>query len=106
MLLKDGYSGITRKKLLEFEESKRHNMEIYGFGPEIMKTQKVCKACCHTCDAAEKHCTACGTVLPRETLFELYQSYHISCPSCCATVRASYGYCPICGKQLKKPFNK
>ena len=104
--MNEHYAGMTKKKLLEFEETKRENMIMHGFGPEIMKTQKVCKACGCTCCADEKHCTSCGTILPKETLFELYQSYHIRCPSCSTSVNPTYLFCPICGKQLKKQFNK
>ena len=93
-----------KKKLAVHEYEKLANMRLYGFGPEVMKVQKVCKVCGSTCGKDDDYCPACGTVLPGETLFELYRLYHISCPSCQTVVHVAYHYCPICGKQLKKPM--
>ena len=73
-----------------------------GFGPEVMKETKVCRVCRCTCEAAEKYCRECGAFLPRETLFDLYKSYHLYCPVCDTIVSSRARFCPACGRSLRK----
>lgn len=88
--------------LFDFEALRRENMNRYGFGPETMQRQKVCKACGTVNEVEKKYCTDCGSALPSATLFDLYRLLHPSCPSCHAIVSTSYRYCPSCGKLLKQ----
>ena len=71
-----------------------------GFGPDVMKQTKVCRICGCSCDAGETYCEECGAVLPKETLFDLYRSQHLSCPACDTVVANEACFCPKCGKQL------
>lgn len=73
-----------------------------GFGPEVMKRRKVCRVCGRGADAKEDYCRSCGAVLPEETLFDLYKSYHLYCPKCGAVLPAASRYCPDCGTLLRR----
>ena len=87
-----------QKMRLDFMETSRR----FGFGPEVMKQTKVCRVCGNTCDSNEAYCFECGAILPRETLFDLYKSYHPYCPGCGTVVSSRAQYCPECGKPLRK----
>ena len=92
---------ISKRKMIELETMKLENMRRYGFGPETMKNQKVCKCCGCVCNRSDESCSACKAPLPSDTLYDLYKSFHISCPSCDTVVSKSFAFCPICGKRLK-----
>ena len=77
-------------------------MRQFGFGPDVMKKNKVCCNCGKTCGAGKKYCDQCGTVLPRETLFDLYKSHHLYCPACDTVVVSTSQYCLQCGKSLRR----
>jgi len=83
------------------EAIRRETMKRFGFGPEIMRQTKVCRVCGHSCAVKEKHCSECGTVLPKETLFDLYKSNHLYCPACDTVVAKNAVFCPVCGKRLQ-----
>ena len=91
--------------MLDQQRMRLDHMETatrFGFGPEVMKQRKVCRVCRITCEAREFICSECGATLPRETLFELYKSYHLYC-LCCGTIVSSRAqYCPECGMSLRK----
>lgn len=78
-------------------------MKRFGFGPEAMKQRKVCRVCGATEDAAESFCRRCGTVLPKETLFDLYKVHHLYCPACDTVVTNTAQFCPSCGTVLRQP---
>jgi len=92
--MKDG------EEMIEFQMSRELLLSKYGFGPETMKKIKVCRVCGRACDSGELYCEACGVVLPRETLFDLYRSRHLCCPECDTIVAKSVHFCPKCGRQL------
>ncbi len=73
----------------------------FGFGPEVMKQTKVCRVCGCACEVDETYCFECGAFLPRETLFDLYKSYHPYCPDCGNIVPSRALFCPECGKRLR-----
>ncbi|MDO4733151.1 MAG: hypothetical protein Q4B50_06535 [Bacillota bacterium] len=85
------------------EKLRLAGMTRFGFGPEAMKQTKVCRVCRKTCRAKESLCGFCGAVLPRETLFELYKSYHLYCPDCDTVVSSDVFFCPTCGRVLRQP---
>ena len=76
-------------------------MKRFGFGPEVMKQQKVCRVCGSPCTVSETHCAECGAVLPKETLFDLYKSHHTYCPHCDTVVAKTAIFCPVCGDRLQ-----
>lgn len=83
------------------QTTRLEGMKRFGFGPEVMKQQRVCRLCGFTCRADESHCRGCGAVLPRETLFDLYKARHLYCPACSTVVANTTRFCPECGKRLQ-----
>jgi len=77
-------------------------MQIYGFGPGAMRLIKICRCCRKRCDSNRKYCDQCEAILPRETLFDLYKSFHLYCHACDTVVADTARYCPECGKSLYK----
>lgn len=88
----------------DFDLLRKENMRYYGFGPEVMARQKVCKACHEINDADRENCMFCGAVLLSATLYDVYRLFHPHCPACQTIVSASNNYCPACGKRLKKRY--
>ena len=76
-------------------------MRYFGFGPEVMKRIRVCRACGCSCGITETYCKDCGAVLSRETLFDQYKARHLCCPICDTVVASSVVFCPECGKRLR-----
>lgn len=76
-------------------------MREFGFGPDVMKKNKVCQVCGCSCDTQETHCKDCGANLPCETLFDLYKAWHLYCPACDTVVASTATFCPECGKLLR-----
>ena len=76
------------------------NMEHYGFGPNVMKKNKVCKKCGKLVVANMKSCPECGERLPRETLFDSYKQRHKCCSHCDTVLPSNSMYCPHCGKKI------
>lgn len=88
--------------LVSYRISRADLMHQCGFGPDVMKTVKVCRVCGCACSAKERYCRECGAVLPKGTLFDLYRSQHLSCPACDTVVAKNTRFCPRCGKQLRR----
>lgn len=76
------------------------NLEHYGFGPNVMKKNKVCAKCGKMVGANTKICPECGEQLPQETLFDRYKQQHKCCPDCDIVLAADSQYCPNCGRQI------
>lgn len=76
-------------------------MRYFGFGPEVMKKIRVCRACGCSCGITETYCKDCCAILPKETLFDQYKARHLYCPVCDTVVAGTAVYCPECGKRLR-----
>ncbi len=79
-----------------------NELEEYGFGPNVMKKNKVCSNCGTVISAELEKCNICGTLLPEETLFLKYISLHRVCPTCDCIVKADANFCPQCRTFLSK----
>jgi len=88
---------LNKNELIRLE-----SIRIFGFGPEAMKLTKVCRCCKKTSDSDRKYCEQCGAILPRETLYDLYKSFHLYCHACDTVVANDAKYCPKCGRSLYK----
>ena len=73
-----------------------NELEEYGFGPNVMKNNKVCSNCGIVVSVELENCNICGTHLPEETLFIKYISLHKVCPVCNCVVKVNANYCPQC----------
>lgn len=73
----------------------------YGFGVQVMKETKVCKACGNIELAANYRCSKCGERLPRRTLFQIYQQKHKICEFCDTVLAVYMKYCPHCGTKIE-----
>ena len=82
------------------EKMRLENMKQFGFGPEVMKTIKVCKACGAKANSELLFCPECDKPLPSETLYMLYVHNHFVCTNCKTVVSSKYNFCPQCGKKL------
>jgi len=83
-----------------YEKIRLENMKHFGFGPEVMKSIKVCKECGAKANSELLFCPECDSPLPTETLYTLYVHSHFVCTKCKTVVSAKYKYCPQCGKKL------
>ena len=82
-------------------EMLRYNqMEEYGYGPNVMRKNKVCNTCGRIASAKLHSCPACGDVLPSETLFDRYKRHHTCCADCDTVLAPGSLYCPNCGKAV------
>lgn len=79
-------------------KTKSHYSELeeYGFGPNVMKKNKVCTYCGTVVSAEQENCNICGAHLPEETLFIKYISLHKICSVCNCVVKADANFCPQC----------
>lgn len=79
-------------------KTKSHYSELeeYGFGPNVMKKNKVCTYCGTVVSAELENCNICGAHLPEETLFIKYISLHKICSVCNCVVKADANFCPQC----------
>lgn len=82
-----------------------NELEEYGFGPNVMKKNKVCSNCGTVVSAELENCNICGTHLPEETLFIKYISLHKVCPVCNCVVKVNANYCPQCRTVFLKDKN-
>lgn len=99
----DFYPGSEEVRTMPDHNALRiENMQMYGFGPDIMKRSKSCRVCGSTCAASDAYCDCCGTVLPRETLFDVYKANHLYCPACDTVVPETTVFCPECGRRLRR----
>ena len=85
----------------QLDRMRQENMDYFGFGPRAMRRIKVCAHCGAMSPSTQWFCRECGKRLPRDTLFQFYQSRHKSCPTCETVVVSSYHYCPQCGTMLE-----
>lgn len=76
------------------------NMELFGYGPNVMKKTKVCLNCGRMVSAKTRICPDCKEKLSRETLFDRYKRQHACCSDCDTVLAPGSFYCPNCGKQL------
>ena len=77
------------------------NMEVFGYGPNVMKKTKVCTRCGKVVKANAVVCSVCGERLSDETLFDRYKRRHQCCSECDTVLAPGSRYCPECGAQLK-----
>ena len=82
------------------EKTRLENMKQYGFGPEVMKTIKVCNDCGAKVDSNLLFCSECGKPLPDKSLYMMYVHSHFVCNKCKTVVSSKYKFCPQCGEQL------
>ena len=84
------------------ENSRRETMAHYGFGPEAMKSTRVCAVCGAATATQALRCPVCGNPLPSETLYDWYRDQHPVCPVCGSVLPRSQEirYCPQCGSRL------
>lgn len=78
------------------------NLERFGFGPNVMKKNKVCPRCGRLAGARLRICPDCNEKLSSETLFDRYKRRHISCAACDTVLASDSRYCPHCGKPVMK----
>lgn len=76
---------------------KFHNMELFGYGPNVMKKNKVCPHCGLMVNVKTKSCPECGNELSNESLYDKYKQHHISCPNCGTILSTGSQYCSHCG---------
>lgn len=93
---------MTQQRSKQMEINRRANMILHGFGPEVMKSIKVCQSCGNIMDADEHFCTNCGKRISKRTLFEVYQQMHPCCSRCGTVAPDDAEYCPKCGAELIK----
>jgi RNA polymerase subunit RPABC4/transcription elongation factor Spt4 len=84
------------------DKVKYKNMAVFGFGPLVMKSTKICTYCGLMINAREKTCPECKIKLPRETLFDRCKRSHKSCESCDTVLAEDSNYCPNCGSPVSK----
>lgn len=77
-------------------------LESFGFGPNVMKRNRICNGCGHMIDTTEKDCPLCGTVLSTQTVYDWYKNMHKCCPVCETILTKGAKYCPHCGTKLKE----
>ena len=65
-----------------YEKMRLENMKHFGFGPEVMKSIKVCKECGAKVNSELLFCPECDRPLPTETLYTLYVHSHFVCTKC------------------------
>ena len=80
---------------------KFHQLEEYGFGPNVMKKTKVCRKCGKLIHRHVFFCPECRAWLTRETLYDLYRRQHKTCTFCGTVLTADAKYCPHCGQRIK-----
>ena len=83
------------------EEIRQAAMEEFGFGPNVMKSIKVCGSCGAVSPVGNSFCGACGALLPAETVFQQYRTRHLYCVSCDTVLPAGAVFCARCGKKIK-----
>lgn len=84
------------ERIQEWENHKIKRMKQFGFGPEIMKSKKVCPVCKSLMDARRDNCTKCGAKLPYTTVYQMYINMHNYCTICDTVVSKNAHYCPQC----------
>ena len=82
------------------EELRYKNMEDFGYGPNVMKKNKVCTVCGRMVDVKVRTCPECGEGLSDETLFDRYKRQHQCCPECDTVLAPDSQYCPTCGTKV------
>lgn len=75
-------------------------LEKFGFGPNVMKKNKVCPRCGKLVGARLTVCPDCNERLSSETLFDRYKRRHLNCFHCDNVLPPGSRYCPICGKPV------
>ncbi len=82
------------------DQVREESMTHYGFGPHVMQSLKVCRACGKVLPAGEQFCTECGKPLPEKNLYQSYKERHICCRACETVLADSAEYCPQCGEKI------
>ena len=77
-------------------------LEKFGFGPNVMKKNKVCPRCGSLVAAKLGLCPDCHEKLSAETLFDRCKRLHGSCAGCDTILPPGSRYCPNCGKPVMK----
>ena len=83
------------------EEIRQAAMEEFGFGPNVMKSIKVCRSCGTISPVGNSFCGACGAQLPEETVFQQYRKNHLYCASCDTVLPFGALFCTKCGEKLQ-----
>jgi len=79
------------------QKARFRELERYGFGPNVMKKNKVCARCGKLVKASARTCPECGELLSSETLFDRYKRQHQCCYECDTVLSPGSLYCPNCG---------
>ena len=77
------------------------NLEKFGFGPNVMKKNKVCPRCGKLVGARLGICPDCNEKLSGESLFDLYKRRHPCCTSCDTVLTSGSRYCSVCGQAVQ-----
>lgn len=93
--MREGKNTMTQK--LRFK-----NLEKFGFGPNVMKKNKVCPRCARLVGARLSVCPDCNEKLSIETLFDRYKRWHLSCDVCDTVLAPDSRFCSNCGAAVKK----
>lgn len=80
------------------QTEKFNQLELFGFGPNVMMKTKICPNCGHAVSGENDKCTECGEKLSVETLFDMYKRLHNSCSDCGTVLSQDSVYCSNCGK--------
>ena len=83
------------------QKARFRELERYGFGPNVMKKNKVCARCGQAVNAEAADCPNCGEKLRGETLFDRYKQRHACCPACDTVLPRDARFCPHCGLALE-----
>ena len=91
------YAGVEEHHAPETSFKK---LEKFGFGPNVMKKNKVCLRCGRLVGTRLLVCPDCNEKLSSETLFDRYKRRHLSCSRCDTILTPGSRYCPTCGKSV------
>lgn len=86
----------------KFELIRQFHREENGFGQNAMKNAKICAACGEVSSIQASFCSACGSQLPRESVFEQYKRHHAYCGHCDLVVGSETIFCPRCGRKIQE----
>lgn len=81
-------------------------LERFGFGPNMMKKNRICLGCGHIISIDGDSCPLCGNGLSVQTLYDRYKQMHVCCPVCDTVLTEDARYCPHCGTKVIDIFQK
>lgn len=85
---------------IDMKTNRYEELEIYGFGPNVMKKTRICSKCGRATATRHENCPCCGNQLKEYTLYDWYKKMHPHCPGCNAVLPQESNYCPHCGMKI------